>query len=136
MNSIFSFSCNDHVCFEKCVFKCLTEKHIFNIKDMFSVLFRGSSKIAWCVKDVLAAFNGWFTIARWQCAAVLPNDTWGICTRRAGKLYKTRSLLYRSQILQQNMRWKALAEIYIMNSFAQLCNLKFLSQVCQKCETF
>ena len=24
----------------------------------------------------------WFTIARWQRAAVLPNDTWGICTRR------------------------------------------------------
>ena len=28
------------------------------------------------------------------------------------KLYKARSLLYRRQILQQNMRWKALDEIY------------------------
>ena len=37
--------------------------------------------------------------------------TWGICTRRAGKLYKARSWLYRSQILQVNMRLKALAEI-------------------------
>ena len=32
-------------------------------------------------------------------------NTWGICTRRAGKLYKARSRLYRSQILQVNIRW-------------------------------
>ena len=49
--------------------------------------------------------------------------TWAICTRRAGNLYNARSRLYRSQLLQVNMRWKALAEIYIMHSFAQLCNL-------------
>ena len=47
---------------------------------------------------------------------------WGICTRRAGKLYKARSRLYRSQILQVNTRWKALAEIYTMHSFAPLWN--------------
>ena len=34
------------------------------------------------------------------------------------KLDKARFLLYRSQILQENMRWKALAEIYKMHSFA------------------
>ena len=28
------------------------------------------------------------------------------------KLYEARSLLYRRQILQENMRWKALDEIY------------------------
>ena len=28
------------------------------------------------------------------------------------KLYKARSLLYRRRILQENMRWKALDEIY------------------------
>ena len=28
------------------------------------------------------------------------------------KLYRTRSLLYRRQILQENIRWKALDEIY------------------------
>ena len=28
------------------------------------------------------------------------------------KLYRARSLLYRRQILQQNMRWKAFDEIY------------------------
>ena len=39
-----------------------------------------------------------------------------------GKLYRARSRLYRSQILQENMRLKALAEIYTMHSFAQLCN--------------
>ena len=30
------------------------------------------------------------------------------------KLYKARSLLYRRQILQENIRWKALDEIYKM----------------------
>ena len=34
------------------------------------------------------------------------------------ELQTARSRLYRSQILQQNMRWKALAEIYTMLSFA------------------
>ena len=51
--------------------------------------------------------------------------TWGICTRRAGKLYKPRSPLYRSHNLQQNMRCKALAEIYTMHSFAPFSNLIF-----------
>ena len=40
-----------------------------------------------------------------------------------GKLYRVRSRLYRSKILQENMRSKALAEIYTMRSFAQLKNL-------------
>ena len=51
--------------------------------------------------------------------------TWGICTRRAGKLYKPRSPLYRSQNLQKHMRWKALAEIYTMHSFAPFSMLIF-----------
>ena len=34
--------------------------------------------------------------------------------------------LYRSQILQQNMRWKALAEIYTMHSFAPVYKLNIL----------
>ena len=37
-----------------------------------------------------------------------------------GKLYRARSRLYRKEILQENMRLKALAEIYTMHSFAQL----------------
>ena len=36
------------------------------------------------------------------------------------KLYRARSRLYRSKILQENMRLKALAEIYTMHSFASL----------------
>ena len=52
----------------------------------------------------------------------LVDETCGICTRRAGKLYNARSRLYRSQILQVNTRWKALAEIYTMHSFAPLWN--------------
>ena len=48
------------------------------------------------------------------------NANWAICTRRAGKLYKARSRLYRSQNLQVYTRWKALAEIYTIHSFAFL----------------
>ena len=38
------------------------------------------------------------------------------------KIKSARSRLYRSQILQVNTRWKALAEIYTMHSFAPLWN--------------
>ena len=38
---------------------------------------------------------------------------------------RARSRLYRSQILQVNTRWKALAEIYTMHSFAPFSNLNF-----------
>ena len=38
-------------------------------------------------------------------------------------LYMVRSRLYRSQILQVNMRWRALAEIYKMHSFASFCTV-------------
>ena len=51
----------------------------------------------------------------------------GICTRRAGKLYKARSRLYRCQFLQLNTRWKALAEIYTMHSFAPFSKRIFSS---------
>ena len=44
--------------------------------------------------------------------------------------WRTRSRLYRSQILQQSMRLKALAEIYTMHSFAQLGNLNVLLKGC------
>ena len=37
---------------------------------------------------------------------------------RAGKLDRARSRLYRSRILQENMRWKALAETYTMHACA------------------
>ena len=50
----------------------------------------------------------------------------------SSKLLGARFPLYRSQILQENSRWKALAEIYTMHSFARLCNLNFLSKICQK----
>ena len=41
---------------------------------------------------------------------------------RSGKLDMARSRLYRGQVLQENMRLKALAEIYTMYSFALLQN--------------
>ena len=50
--------------------------------------------------------------------------------------WRARSRLYRSQILLVNMRWKALAEIYTMHSFAQLCNLIFLSKFDKKSAEF
>ena len=40
------------------------------------------------------------------------------------KLYKARSLLYRRQILQQNIRWKALDEIYKIYMLLQRSDLK------------
>ena len=49
----------------------------------------------------------------------------GYCTQRAGTLYKALSLLYRSQDLQTDIRWKGLADLYKMQSFAQLSNLFF-----------
>ena len=45
------------------------------------------------------------------------------------KLDRARSRLYRSQILQENMRLKALAEIYTMHSFAQLQNHIFFKKL-------
>ena len=41
-----------------------------------------------------------------------------------------RSRLYRRQILQENMRWKAFTEIYTMDSFAPVSTLNF-SQIDQ-----
>ena len=49
------------------------------------------------------------------------------CTSRSGKLQRARSRLYRSQLLQVNMRSKVLTQIYTKHSFAQLCNLQLLS---------
>jgi len=46
------------------------------------------------------------------------------------KIKSARSRLYRSQILQVNTRWKALAEIYTMHSFAPLSNLKISVKNC------
>ena len=37
------------------------------------------------------------------------------------KLYRARSLLYRRQILQLNIRWKALDEIYKIYIYDHLC---------------
>ena len=45
------------------------------------------------------------------------------------KLSSVRSRLYQSQILRVIMRLKALAEIYTMHSFAQLCNLIFFVKI-------
>ena len=71
------------------------------------------------VKDVFGA-------SRWKHVFGRPRDTWGIYTRGAGKLYKAHYQLYRSQILQENLRWEALAEINTMHSFAPFSELNLL----------
>ena len=52
--------------------------------------------------------------------------------RKIKKLNQARSRLYRNQILQVNMRWKTLAEIYTMHSFAPFSNLNFFVKNRQK----
>ena len=49
---------------------------------------------------------------------------------RTCELHRARSRLYRRQILQVNTRWKALAEIYTMHSFAPLSNRKIFVKNC------
>ena len=48
------------------------------------------------------------------------------------KLRGARSRLYRRRFLQVNTRWKALAEIYTMHSFAPFSNLKIFVKNCWK----
>ena len=73
-----------------------------------------------------------------EILAILKNmfETCGICARRARKLYKARSRLYRSRFLQPTIRWKALAETYKVHYnvhfFAQLHNLFFCSENANK----
>ena len=45
------------------------------------------------------------------------------------KLYRARSLLYRRQILQENIRWKALDEIYKIYMLLHRSNLNILPVV-------
>ena len=52
------------------------------------------------------------------------------------KLQRARSRLYRSQILQVNMRLKALVEIYTMHSFAQLQNHIFFKKLVEFAKIF
>ena len=47
------------------------------------------------------------------------------------KLYKARSLLYRRQILQENIRWKALDEIYKIYMILYRSDLNILAKVRQ-----
>ena len=49
---------------------------------------------------------------------------------RIFELFRARSRLYRSKILQVNTRWKALAEIYTMHSFAPFSHLNFFVKNC------
>ena len=66
-----------------------------------------------------------------------PGGAWSLPGgRTAGsfspKLRGARSRLYRRRFLQVNTRWKALAEIYTMHSFAPFSNLNFFVKNRQK----
>ena len=52
------------------------------------------------------------------------------------KIKSARSRLYRSRFLQVNTRWKALAEIYTMHSFAPLWNRSLISKFSLKIAEF
>ena len=58
--------------------------------------------------------------------------TWGEVSSPQVRPYElhARYRLHRSQNLQQNMRWKALAEIYPKHSFVPVSNLKILVRNC------
>jgi hypothetical protein len=47
------------------------------------------------------------------------------------KLYRARSLLYRRQILQENIRWKALDEIYKIHMLLRRSDLNISANLCQ-----
>ena len=90
----------------------------------------------WCLSEVAAIIKlcpGLNTIKTTRAMFFnywlrTPPSSWLLHCEGSGKLDRARSRLYRGQILQENMRLKALAEIYTMHSFAQLCNLIFLSK--------
>ena len=83
------------------------------------------------ILQFLSPLQTLFEHLRGSATAVSPRPAAGrepradCCIARSGKLDRARSRLYRGQILQENMRLKALAEIYTMHSFAQLRNLIF-----------
>ena len=52
------------------------------------------------------------------------------------KIKSARSRLYRSRFLQVNTRWKALAEIYTMHSFAPLSDLKISLKIAELFSVF
>ena len=56
---------------------------------------------------------------------------WAARSRRANFTGLVLGCIEAKLILQENMHWKALGEIYTMHSFAQLCNINFLSNICQ-----
>ena len=52
------------------------------------------------------------------------------------KLYRARSLLYRRQTLQENIRWKALDEIYKIYMLLHRSDLKYLRKIVSNFFTF
>ena len=68
----------------------------------------------------------------WACIQSQIYDRGWVSLACFGKPWRARSLLYRSHILQANTRWKALAEIYTMHSFAPFSKLKIFVKIAPK----
>jgi len=66
--------------------------------------------------------NGTMEVVSWDASALSKLNSWRL--PKLIKIKSARSRLYRRRFLQVNTRWKALAEIYTMHSFAPLSNLK------------
>ena len=86
-------------------------------KRYISVILHTCTSPGFLIFSPVAREVGSLTAAARLACDLMPGKA---CTDRSGKLYRARSRLYRSQILQVNMRLKALAEIYTMPSFAHL----------------
>ena len=65
---------------------------------------------------------------RWPLAVALRSEV-NIELNFPLKLRGARSRLYRRRFFQVNTRWKALAEIYTMHSFAPFSNLNFFVKI-------
>ena len=83
------------------------------------------SRIVFFRNDLLPLLRCWMPGHRrgagvLRAGAAPPQHQAFLEERRQGTLDRARSRLYRSEILQENMRLKALAEIYTMHSFALL----------------
>ena len=75
-------------------------------------------------------WQGKQTVARESTTVLLSSRDLGSRALLSSKLLGARFPLYRNQILQENTRWKALAEIYTIHAFAPFSDLEIFVKVC------
>ena len=109
----------------------------FTLDDMVWTELSAAATTGVCVSAALVRFRGSGSVCNamcfpeeqrrsvWNPASTPRHVAYRLHCEGAGNLDRARSRLYRSQVLQENMRLKALAEIYTMHSSAQLCSRFF-----------